>query len=164
MRLRIKDTSFTLKLISWLQIIGGITGLGLICKLLLETGTINGPLLLIFFVGVSLFIFSIYSGKRLLTDLEKIEGLKLSLLNQSLQLVHWSLFGYGLSYSSGANLLIGFKGLSIDFNFSVFISSFYMYINSDNEYFIKVNVVAILLIIILYDILKEKNLISNLRL
>lgn len=161
MRFRIRNTNVTLKLISWLQIIGGVTGLGLIGKLLLQTGTVNGPLLLIFIVGLSLFIFSLYSGKRLLLDIDKVDSIKLSLLNQLLQLFHWSLLGYGFSYSSGASLLLGFRGLSIDFNFSLIVSSFYMFINSDNEYFVKVNIVALFAIVALYDILKEKEMLRS---
>jgi hypothetical protein len=60
MKLRIKNTELTLKIISWLQIIGGIIGIGLIIYSLLNTGELNGPLLFIFLTGISLFIFSIY--------------------------------------------------------------------------------------------------------
>lgn len=43
MRLIIENSTRILKLISYLQIIGGITGLVLIGNLLLQTGALNGP-------------------------------------------------------------------------------------------------------------------------
>jgi len=48
MKLRIKSTNLTVKIIGWLQIIGGIAGIGLMAYLMLNTGEINGALLLIF--------------------------------------------------------------------------------------------------------------------
>lgn len=55
MRLRIKSTKLTLQIISGLQIVGGITGLGLVAYLMLQTGPINGAILLIFLMGLALF-------------------------------------------------------------------------------------------------------------
>ena len=86
MRIRIKSTTLTLQIISWLQIVGGVTGLGLVAYLMLQTGTINRAILLIFLIGLGLFSYSIYSGKRLLTDPEKGTGIVLSIINQVVQL------------------------------------------------------------------------------
>lgn len=155
-KLRIKDTAITLKIISWLQIVGGITGVFLLGKLLLQTGTINGPLLLILLIGISLFIFSLYVGKILLTEKDKIAGIRLSLLNQALQLFHFNLFGFGFSYCAGSSFLLGVKGLSIDFNFSIITSSFHMFVFTEGEYYFKINFLAVLIIIVLYDIYNEK--------
>lgn len=155
MRLRIKNTILTIKIISWLQIIGGVTGIGLVAYLMLQTGTINGAILLIFIIGLGLFIYSIYSGKRLLTDENKTTGIILSIVNQIVQLFQWSMFGYGLTYSSGAELALGVQGLSFKFNFAALISSFKMAINTNDEFFIKINIIAVLLIFVLVDILKE---------
>ena len=155
MKLRIKSTPLTLKIISWLQIIGGVTGLGLMAYLMLQTGEINGPILMIFLIGLTLFSYSIYSGKRLLTDSEKGTAIILSIINQAMQLLQWSLFGYGLSYSSGAELALGIEGLSFKFNFSAIVSTFKMAINTNDEEFIKVNLVAIFVIFVLVDIMKE---------
>lgn len=55
-----------LKSIGWLQIVGGIFGLVSICNSLLQTGVINGSLLLIFLCSIGVFVFSIYAGKSLL--------------------------------------------------------------------------------------------------
>jgi hypothetical protein len=155
MRLRIKSTTLTLQIISWLQIAGGVTGLGLMAYLMLRTETINGAILLILLIGLGLFSYSIHAGKRLLTDEEKGTGIVLSIINQVVQLFQWSMFGYGLSYSSGAEITLGIEGLTFKFNFAAVVSTFKMAINSDDGFFIKVNLIAILVIFVLADILKE---------
>ena len=155
MNFRIKNTNLTIQIISWLQIIGGINGLGLMGYIMLQTGTITGGVLLILLIGVGLFGYSIYSGKRLLTNNKKESAIILSIINYSLQLLQWKLLGYGLTFGSGAELTIGIKERSFTFNFSAFFSSFNMSINSDTEFYLKVNLVAILIIITLFDILRE---------
>lgn len=123
--------------------------------LMLQTGAINGAILLIFFVGLGLFSYSIYSGKRLLTDTEKGTGIILSIINQILQLFQWSMLGYGLSYSSGAEIAFGLQEQTFKFNLSAIVSTFKMSINSDNEFSIKINLIAVLLIFVLTDIMRE---------
>ena len=155
MRLRIKSTKLTLQIVSGLQIVGGITGLGLVAYLMLQTGQINGAILLIFLIGLALFSYSIYSGKRLLTDEEKVTGIILSIINQVLQLFQWSMFGYGVSYSSGAETTLGIQGATLKFNIAAIVSTFKMSINTDDEFFIKINLIAVLIIFVLVDIVKE---------
>lgn len=101
-------------------------------------------------------MFSIYTGTKLISNLDKKSGIILSIINQILQLVQWNVLGYGFSYSSGAEILIGFKGLSLSFNFSALSSSFNMSINSEGDFYLKINVLAIVIIYILYDILKSR--------
>ena len=144
-----------MKIISWLQIIGGVTGIWLVAYLMLRTETINGPILLILLTGLGLFTYSIYSGKRLLTDEGKTAGIILSIINQAIQLLKWSMFGYGLSYSSGAEIVLGIQGLIFKFNLAVIASNFKMAINSESEFFIKINVIAVFVLIVLIDIFKE---------
>lgn len=155
MRLRIKNTAITLRVFSWLQVIGGITGLWLMTSLMLQTGPINGPILLIVLIGLALFSYSIYCGKRLLTDENKIPAVIHSTINQFLQLFQWSMFGYGLSYSSGAELTLGVQGFEVNFNFAVIVSTFKMAINSNDDFFIKINLISVLVIIVLVDMLNE---------
>lgn len=156
MKLRIKNTSLTLKFIAWLQIIGGIMGLLFIAYLLLKTETVSGTFLLIFIIGVALFIFSIYSGNELLFNPLAKRSIILVLINEIFQVVRCGLFGYSFCYSSGMGVLLGLKGLSIEFNFSMITSQFSMYIKSDNQFFIEINLVAIFLIVVLIDILNER--------
>ena len=146
MKPRIKNTDITIKVIGWLQILGGILGFVTIGKLLLRTDTINGPVLLLFLIGISLFIFSISSGRYILSKSNLKLGLILSLINFCLQLLNIEISGYGLSYSLGFNLLIG-----IDNGFKVHLglidTIFSMAINSkDTDFIVKVNVVAIIAI------------------
>jgi hypothetical protein len=155
MKPRIKNTQLTLKLISWLQIVGGIAGLGLMAYLMLRTGAINGTLLLILLLGVGIYSFSIYSGKRLLTDVDKKTGIVLSIINQVPQIIQWSLLGYAFTYASGFQLAIGIANTGLSFGFSIITSSFQMAINSDNEFLFRVNFAAIILIGVLGDILAE---------
>ena len=153
MPLRIKNTTLTLKLISWFQIIGGITGLGLVASLMLKTGAISGAILFIFTVGIGIFWYSIYSGKRLLTDGIKRNAIVLSIINQTAQIFQWSMFGYGISYCSGVGVTIGIEEVSL--SFSGIMSTFEISINNGSDFFIKANLIAILVILILLDIHKE---------
>ena len=61
MKLRIKNTEITTKIISWIQIIGGIYGIGLISWLMLQKNdSINGAILFIFLLGLqSFYIFNL---------------------------------------------------------------------------------------------------------
>jgi len=156
MKLRIKNTALTVKIISWLQIVGGILGLYSMTKIMLQTDAVNGPLLFILLFGLSLFIFSIYTGNTTLRSQDKKRGIILMLINQILQLFQWCMFGYSLSYSSGMNLLIGIKGaLSFVFDWEIG-STFSMSINSsDEQFYLKINLIAILLIIVLISIYTE---------
>jgi hypothetical protein len=144
-----------LRIFGWIQIIGGITGLGLMAYLLLHTEAISGPILLIFIIGLSLFIFSIYTGKVLLYD-SKRTGIVLTIINQAFQLFQWNILGYGLSYAAGAELLLGIKGLSLNFNISAVVSTFSMTINSSNGFSFSINIIALLIII--YSVKAYSNL------
>lgn len=156
MKLRIKTTELTLNLISYLQIIGGVTGLLLICYLLIQTDKVNGPVLLIFLTGLSLFIFSIYCGRVMRFNKNKQYGVIMSLINQIIQLFQWGGLGYAFGYSSGVEFLIGLKTpLSIDFHVGVIVSSFSMTIESNSRFFLDVNLISLFLIIVLIDIYKE---------
>lgn len=145
--------------ISWIQIIGGITGLALIAYLLLQTDAIKGPVLLIFLMGISLFLFSIYSGNSLAFDANKKKGFILTIINQSLQVLQWNILGYGISYSSGAELLVGIKGAAMNFRIAAFTSTFKMSIHSNDTFYFNVNLASVLIIILSINYL-VKNRIS----
>lgn len=155
MKPRIKNTQLTLKIIGWLQIVGGIAGLGLIAYTMLGTGTITGTLLLMLLMGIGLFVFSIYAGKRLLTDADKKTGIILSIINQVPQIIQWSLLSYAFIYASGAQLSAGISNAGLSIDIKIFTSAFQMAINSDNEFLFRVNFFAIVVIGVLGDILAE---------
>lgn len=90
-----------------------------------------------------------------MTDEKKGTGIILSIINQALQLFQWSMLGYGLSYSSGAEITLGIQGATLKFNIAAIVSTFKMSINTDDEFFIKINLIAVLIIFVLADIVKE---------
>lgn len=154
MDLRIKNTPFTLKVIGWLQLIGGVFGWGIIASMLMKTGEITGPVLLIFFIGFGVFALSMYAGKSLIVDENKIYGIQLSIINYSFQIFQFYLLGYGLVYSSGAEFAVGFESLAISFDVAL-LSKFEMALNSGDEFLFQINFFAVLIMVILVDILKE---------
>lgn len=162
MRYRIKSTKLTLKIIAWLQIVGGVSGLGAMGYAMLKIGTVTGAVLLLLFVGIGLFSFSIYCGRKLITEIHNSRRIIFSIINQFLQIFQWSFLGYGLTYSSGLSLTFGVERSGYVFNFSMLLSYFNMSINSGDDAYLKLNLIALLIILILFDILSErKKEISN---
>ncbi|MCD8739235.1 hypothetical protein LT679_01360 [Mucilaginibacter roseus] len=150
-----KKYNLILKIISSLQIAGGVLGLLLIAEMLINTGSINGALLLIFMFGLSLFIFSIRAGVGLLRN-EKY-GALLTIINQCLQIVHWRMLGYGLSYSSAFEFVVGIKDGGPNFNIGLMKSNFAMFIRSDGAFTMQLNMVAIaMLAIVIISIYNNK--------
>ena len=160
MRLRIKNTKLTLQIIGWVQVAGGLTGLYLVAKLMLQTNDINGALLLIFMIGIFLFLYSIYCGKKLLIEPNKSFSIAYSIINYILQVLQWYLFGYGFTYSSGIELNVGAQKSEFTFNAGL-TSDFAMSINTNDNYFLKINLFALLAVIVLFDVLEENRTISK---
>ena len=158
MKFRIKNTEITLKIIGFYELIGGILGIGLSCWLMLKTGTINGPFLFIFLLAFFLFSFSIQSGNLLLQKSKIQKGIIYSSILQILQLFAIGLGNYSYEFYSGAKGTIGFIfGEGFKFDLNVALSSFNFTINSgNNNYFFKINIVAIIILSILIDIFQEK--------
>lgn len=122
---------------------------------MLNTGEVNGAILLIFLIGLALFIFSIYTGRQLLNKETLKYGIVLSIINQIFQIIQFKMAGYGFSFSSGGELLVGFSN-NIKFDFAIINSSFNMSINTDSSEFVfMVNFLAIFFLIVLFDIWEE---------
>ena len=156
MKIRIKNTKITTIIIGWIQIIGGIYGIGLMSRLMLQQNNpINGAVLLIVLLGLSLFIFSIYSGRYLLNSNKIKLGIILSLINFVLQVVNFRFSGYSLTYSSGIDLIVGVNN-GFNFEFGIIRSLFSSSINTDNKDFaLSINLASLLIIWILVDIYDE---------
>ncbi|WP_430815337.1 hypothetical protein [Carboxylicivirga sp. RSCT41] len=158
MKYRIKNTKTTIRIIAIYQIIGGIHGIGLICWLLLRTGQINGPLFFIFSLAFFLFGLSIRSGNLLLKKDSLKSGLIFSSILQGLQIIAIGIGGYTYEFFSGAKATIGIEftnGIGFDLNGA--LSTFNFHIQaSDPDYFIKVNVLAIIILSILIDIYEKQ--------
>src|SRR6266498_2281124 len=153
MKLRIKDNQTTLLIIGIYQIVGGILGLGLVATILMRMGNVNGPVLLIFLIAIGLYYLSLKSGILIIQNQSQKKGIIFSMVNQIVQFISFAVGGNKYDYVSGIKGRIGFDftfdlGLNSTFNFSI---------NADDaEYFMYVNVFAILVFIVLIDILKEK--------
>lgn len=143
-----KKSKIKLKIFGWYQIIGGVVGVLLTLYLLALTDQLTGLMMILYLIAFGLYSFSIYSGRILLGNNHE-RGLNLSILNQAMQVVSFTLLGYGFMYVSGMMFLVSIKaeaGVKINFNFS-FTSTWHLYFKSDdstNEF--AINFLAIYLI------------------
>lgn len=115
---------------------------------------------LIFAVIMGLFLFSIISGLYLFGKRQN-KGVKLSFINQVLQLFQFSILGFGFYYVAGCYLGIGFTDtpeMQFLFRDSLFRSSCFINFKTGNyEISIVLNLVALLLVVYLSR-LKKLNL------
>jgi len=135
--------------LGYYQIAGGIIGICLLIWLVLSIISFNLLLSIILLSALALFLFSIYSGISLLKNTGK--GLRLSLVNQILQLVTFSFAGYAYQYISGVYFSVGLD-LTESFNFTFYagISSWKLNINTDSpEYIFSFNLVAFFLLVLI---------------
>jgi hypothetical protein len=160
MKFRIKNTSTTIKILAIYQIICGLIGLGIWSRLLLQTETINGVLLLIFTLAFGLYYFSIKSGGLLLQKNQINKGLIYSLISNLLQSVAISACGYKYEIYSGIKGIVGINFThGFDFKMAIGFPEFnFAYNSSKLDVFLYINVFAIIVIILLYDIHKELNI------
>jgi hypothetical protein len=135
------------------QLIGGVLGLMLTIWLLTQVGQMTTLIALLFLLAFVLYAFSICCGVLLLGTQYSV-GLKLSMLNQVLQIGSFQFLGYAYLYISGCflNLGIGYSvgnsasGLKMGFDFGL-MSKWQLSIASQNHSFaLYVNLVAIYLI------------------
>lgn len=124
------------------QIAGGIIGLFLILKFISTFVRVMDSVILILFITICLYCFSILCGIFLLT--KKDINFKYSFINQYLQLIGFSVLGYSFSYASGIYLSIGiYQENAIDFKFLLGISTSYISFNiNSNVISVYLNLVA----------------------
>ncbi|SRR5260221_608688 len=137
------------------QIGGGIIGLGLVVWLSSGLRAITLLLVIILLVAIALYSYSIYCGILLLR--KNIFGVRLSLVNQFLQLFSLSIFGFTFQYTSGAFFSVGFDLTnSFLFTFNLGISQWQLTINDNKELLIvNFNIVALFLILFIERLRKE---------
>jgi hypothetical protein len=140
-----KSSSVRLRVLGWYQIIGGIAGVLVTIWIVSQLGQVNSWLILVVLFALCLYVFSIYTGRLLLSD-NYHRGLKLSIINQALQTLQFAVVGYAFWYASGLMLTVGIKtseGFTFTFNFGV-ISSWQISIaTSSKEFSLAINLVAI---------------------
>lgn len=156
MKLRIKSTNATIRILGIYQIVGALLGYYIIASLLLQTEQINGALLLIFIIAIGLYSLSLKAGSLLLRK-EYKRGLILSMANQTFQIISVAAGGYKYMLFSGGKLAAGFEftdgfKMAMDFALS---SKFSLAWNSGEEYYLYINLLAIFLIYVFMDIYEE---------
>jgi len=157
MKYRIKNTKITIIILAIYQILGGLAGLWITSWLLLNTQNISGGALLIFITAIFLYYFSIKCGSILLRY-EYKRGLIYSMIHQALQIIGIGFGGYAYTYSSGGKLIFGpdfTNGINFRFDFAL-ASQFNFSINiADKVYFLYVNILALFLLYLFWDLYKE---------
>lgn len=128
------------------QVIGGLIGL-FYCYNFIYSQPNNFSAIAFALIGTFFYLFSIFCG-LLIQIKNNLLSLKLSSLNQILQVVNFSIAGFGFKYVSGIVLSIGINYME-DFlltsNFNV--SEFLLNINVASEVsFLNLNLVAVFLI------------------
>lgn len=150
------DIKSKIKGLAIYQIAGGIIGIGLTIWLIAQTVTITGLAILIFILAAGLYSFSIYCGQQLLIGKIK-SGLKLSTINQALQVINFAVLGFAFKFVAGLIMSIGIdytNDLNLTFNFS--LSEFQFNINSDKELVtVGFNIAAIYLIYLIDKLQQE---------
>ena len=147
---KLKSKKNILKGIGILEIIGGVSGIGIILWLMLQGIETNTYVFLIFLFAIGFYIYSIFAGIRLFKHLEK--GGFHSRILQYLQIPGISLLGMTYILTSGGYLFVGYNSTedSFKFDFGVIASKFQINIlNSDQGDFVYLNVMAIIVLVLL---------------
>ena len=150
-----EGTDIKIRILGIYQILGGTLGLGLTIWLTTSMDSIFGLILLFLLISVGLYSYSIYCGILLLR--KKNSGLNHSQINQFLQLLNFTMFGFSFKYISGAFLSVGLDlTTSVQMHFRLGVSTWQITINDNPELFeINLNLVAFFLIVFI-DRLKRK--------
>lgn len=137
----LKQVEKEIRILGYYQLIGGIIGIGTIALSFIAIERI------IFLVIMVLpFLLSIYAGTQCLRN--KSNKLFISKINQTLQVISFSLGGFGFSYCAGVYLGIGIDTTNdFIFKFNFGLSTINFTINSLSETsFILTNLVAFYLV------------------
>jgi len=152
----IKSKRQILKAVGIVEIIGGISGIGLVFWLILQGFQTNSKLLLVLLFIISFYAFSIFAGIELFKKKEK--SINYSRVLQYFQIFAISFGGITYLLSSGGNLFIGYNltKSTLEFNFSIIASEFQINIlNSDQDSFVYLNIWAIILLNLIENATKK---------
>ncbi|MGW9685373.1 hypothetical protein [Flagellimonas sp. 2504JD1-5] len=152
---KIKSKRNILKGIGIFEIVGGVTGLGLIFWLMLQGTETNTFVLLILLFAIAFYIYSIFAGVKLFKHQEN--DVRHSQIFQCIQILGISFGGFTYLMTSGGYLFLGYNFTegNITFSFALVASKFQInLLNSSQGSFIYLNFLAILVLVIL-----EKSLI-----
>ena len=137
------------------QIIGGLVGLFFMVRIFLSLESVESLLVAFLVAGIALYCFSVYCGVYLF--IKKDYGLRVSLLNQFLQLVSFSIAGYAFEYVSGLSITIDIDFTNLfNVGFSGGLSNWHLLFNGDASInFIRLNIFALLLIVFISRLRKK---------
>ena len=143
-----------LDFLSGYQMLGGLIGVAFIAYVFIKSDEITPLLVLILGLGILLYVFSFISGLSLFQ--KKTYGLKLSLVNQVLQIIGFSAGGFGFEYVAGFSFdffLSYTDGIDLTSNFG--LSNWHILINNDTGVReISFNIVAMALTIYILSLRK----------
>ena len=143
----IQSTNTRIKRLAYYQISGGILGVLVLIFALFQVETLDLQVIGVFILASVFFSFSIYCG-LLLTNTNYVLGLRLSKINQLMQVFSFNLFGLGVKYISGICLGFSLEDNSeffIGLNFS--LSTFEILLKSSpEEISVGVNLLAVYMI------------------
>lgn len=149
-----------LKAIAYYQIFGGMIGIGLIIyNLFFQLVSITNYKFIFFLIAAGLYLFSIICGIYLIKERWE-KGINLTIINQILQTIQFSIFGYTFIYVSGLTIYTGIDYTN-DFllKFDFFLSYFHFSLTLNEEVLtVGVNLFSLILI---YYITKFKNRIEE---
>ncbi|WP_301929355.1 hypothetical protein [Ferruginibacter sp.] len=142
-----KQTELNLLKLGLYQVIGGVAGI-IVFIWLFYRGQVFTLLAFVPYMFVLVFfLYSIYCG--ILCMKVKKAALTHSFINQLLQLVPFTVFGFAFKYVAGIGIMVGFDLThTINFTFDADISSFaFGSINDPADFVIEINLIALVLVI-----------------
>ncbi|MFC4740602.1 hypothetical protein ACFO3U_11425 [Flavobacterium ponti] len=145
-----------IKTLGFYQIIGGILGCLVTVRFLPSFGSINGGILFLILIIISLHLYSIFCGYLLLKN-KLIKGLNLSIFNQFIQILSFGVLGFYFEHISG--IYAGIKLNLINdaiLTFMSGISSSAIVINDHIEYKeLSINIIALIMVNVIYNLKSE---------
>jgi hypothetical protein len=144
---KIKTKRNILKGVGLLELIGGLTGIGMIIWLTIQGFEANSKVFLILFFVLVFYIYSIFAGVKLFKNQEN--AVLHSRILQYIQIFAISFGGITYLLTSGGNLFLGYNisTNSLNFDIGIFASEFQINIsNSDQDSFVYLNLFAVILL------------------
>ena len=150
-----KDTVFKLKALGVYQLLFAVAGCILTIVLMVRTGLQYWQVTVLFAVAFALYFYALLCG--IFCWQQKKEALPYSLVNQYLQLVSFSIVGYGFKYFAVLALYVGVdltNNFFVNFNLEVVSSWTILFASSSDAIVINFNLVAMAVIIIINKLSK----------
>jgi hypothetical protein len=142
-----KETELHLLKLGLYQIVGGAIGLLVFLWVVYSGQLFTGPVIILYVLIFIFYVYSIYCG--ILCIKVKQSALKLSLINQLIQLIGFTVFGFAFNYVAGVYIRVGLDiTSSMNFDFGIGISRFWLStISEPDRFIIDINLIALVLII-----------------